>query len=181
MTDYTDKYTVEVELKIVSENGEHPTEEVEMTKVSHADFMKVKRDPDVKEALKKLVAIGLSLKELSEDKPIEEDKEKLKETIDMLMESAMLADDLLELASTVFIDMQHPGLSNTLSHNGGMALVNAVIENDMKEAFGMGETLKALEEATEPKPKPLKSTMTPSTPTASTTSSSEQDGQTIKS
>lgn len=177
MSDYTDKYKVEVELKTVNDEGKHPVQTVNMTKISHADFMKVKRDPEVKDTLKKLVSMGGSLKELSEkEKPTPEDKAEFKETVDMLLESAMLADDLLELASVVFIGLQHPGLLNTLSKKGGGDLVNAVIENDIKEAFGMGEAIKALGEMTTEPESPTPSTTTPSTPSSGTTSSSEQDG-----
>jgi hypothetical protein len=158
MTDnYKDTYEAETELKGLDENGKHPKETIIFSKLSHEDFMDVKRNPQIKELVGKLTALAAKMKDIPKDvAPTEEQ-------VGQLIDSMSITGELLETAAILVVKRQFPDLLSRVSAAGGGLLLSAVIDNDLKEAFGMGEAIAALEALTEPKQEPSPSTTTSST------------------
>jgi len=179
-TDFKDTYTVEVEMRGLDDTGKHPVKTIEMSLVPYSDFVDgIKRNPAIKNIGVRLVAKN------SELQPIQKDETPTQGQIDTLIDLSMITDEMLDSAAMIVIEQQHPGLLKTVTIKGGNALVKAVRDNDINEAFGLGEAIKALETITEkvpePETEPSQLTMTDSTDSASTISSSEPDGAIEKS
>ena len=147
----TDTYNVEVI------NKEGVAETITMNKVSHGQFRLIKRNPIIVDLIVKMQVASGKLEKLPN---ISDEK------LSLFAQQIAYVDAMLQESAVLAIEMQHPALIDTLPFASTDSLIQAVIDNDIKECFGLGEVLKALSEVVASS----ESTTTSSTSTLSTTS-----------
>ena len=113
---------------------------VEMRPIKHKEMRAIRRNPTIVSLLVDMARLAEQVKTTPDDAP---------EKGEIVLNHIVCLTSLLEESAAVVVEMQHPGLIDTLSFDDANTLLQGVVDNNIKDAYGLGEAMAALDQAME--------------------------------